>query len=230
MPATEEQSEQVERQEAHVQELAPADSSKPEVLEQPRQNPAAVRAAPRLTAQPRTAQRRSPSDRARLPPPHYIGEAAAAAQEAGTRRPARIPPRHTHGRTTDERQRWHIDSSAALRGVRLFEASLLPCPHARPPAGSPPSPPSPGRREATPPPCHHRGPSPSPEGRQKGRGGGGSLTEKPTGKPRSPGQGKPTRGCAQGALAPPTAACGASLRRRRAPLRGSGRPAPPPLR
>lgn len=39
MPATEEQSEQVERQEAHVQELAPVDSSKLEVLDQPRQTP-----------------------------------------------------------------------------------------------------------------------------------------------------------------------------------------------
>lgn len=109
LPATEEQSEQVERQEAHVQELAPpVDSSKLEVLDQPRHTPlpsAPVRARPRS---PAPVERRSPSDCQRLPVPHYIKEAAAAAQEAGTRRAARIPPRHTQSRVTEERLRRQV--------------------------------------------------------------------------------------------------------------------------
>lgn len=70
-------------------------------------NPAVVR------ARPATAERRSPSDCQRLPVPHYIKEAAAAAQEAGTRRPARIPPLY-NARPHHRRAAGPGDSSAAL--------------------------------------------------------------------------------------------------------------------
>lgn len=84
LPTTEEQSEQVQKQEAHVQQLAPADSPKLEMLAAhtaQRRPPTATRAAPRRT----------------------ISGGSGTAQEAGTRRPARIRPRHRHGLITTER-------------------------------------------------------------------------------------------------------------------------------
>lgn len=185
--------------------------------EQPRQTPlpsAPARAAPHRTASPRAAQRRSPSACPRPPLPHYIGEAAAAAQEAGTRRPARIPPPHTHGRTTDERRRREIlpplGEAAAGSKPPFFPA--------RPPAV-----PLGGLRQlllATAGPRSLLSP-PSPEGRQPS-GRGGSLTEKSTGQPQPPGERvkgaleplSPSTPTPTAAAAPPTAARGASLRRR----------------
>lgn len=217
MPATEEQSEQVERQEAHVQALAPVDSSKPEVLRAAQADPAAVRARPRSPVPHRVAPRSSAPLAQCLPAP-----AAAALYRGGSGRraggghtAARADPSAPHARTHHRRAAAPGDSSAARRGGSRLEASLLP----RSPAGSPPWG---GLRQlllATAGPRSLLSP-PSPEGRQPS-GRGGSLTEKPTEQPQPPGE------RVKGALAPlspspltptaaapPTAARGASLRRR----------------
>lgn len=177
MPATEEQSEQVERQEAHVQELTPADSSKLEVLSpgQPRRRRCSLPpaqpsrpAVPRSPAPHRSAPRRSPSGWGRRSAPHYIGEPAAAAQGAGTRRPARIPPPHTHGR-----------NAAGFSAIPPLRARSFPLsPSSLPPRGT--------RRVPCSVPAEA---APAPEGRQPEGRGGGSAAE-PGGKPQVPREGR----------------------------------------